>query len=136
MKRILMLVLAVALTVSGSACQDTTSPGAVLAGTYTLRTIEGQPLPVAVGADPINGTKTVVAGQITMDRDGHFTDVLRYRYDSGQEYDDEIDGTWTLSGNTLQFYDVLDPNNTYYGSVSGNQLAVQGYVTYTLVYSK
>ena len=39
MKRFLMLAVAAVLSVSASACQDTTSPGAVLAGTYTLRSV-------------------------------------------------------------------------------------------------
>ena len=141
MKRFLMLAFAAALSVGASACQDNTSPGAVLSGTYTLRTIANQTPPVPVDADPINGTTEVVGGYIRIDRNGEFTDVITYRNTPvggvpGQPYDDHINGTWSLSGNTLQINDVLDPGNPYYATVSGNQLVLQNYGSYTLVYAK
>jgi opacity protein-like surface antigen len=144
MKRILMLALAAALSMSVSACQDSTNPSSVLSGTYTLRTVNGQTPPVPIQADPINGTTEIVGGYIQIDRNGTFTDVLTYRTTPsggvpGQPYDDTINGTWALSGNSLEFTDVTDPGNPYYATVSGNQLLFTNYASgqqYTVVYSK
>ena len=139
MKRILMLAFAATLSVSVSACQDSTNPSSVLSGTYTLRTINGQTPPVAVDV-----TTELVGGYISIDRDGTFTDVLTYRDISsggvpGPSYDDTINGTWALSGNTIELTDVLDPNNPYYATVSGRQLVFNNYASgggYTVVYEK
>lgn len=142
MKRILMLAFAAALSLGASACQDTTSPGAVLAGTYSLQSVNNQAPPVVYSQNA--GTTTeVIAGQIQINRDGTYTDVLTFRdtpYGGvpGAPYNDTIYGTWALSGSTLQFYDSSNPNNTYYATVSGNQLIVSsGFGSaYTLVYTK
>lgn len=138
MKRILMLAFAAALSMGVSACQDTTNPSAALSGTYTLRTINGQTPPVAVDV-----TTQLMGGYITIDRNGSFTDVLTYRDISGgvagPSYDDTINGTWALSGNTVEFTDVQDPYNPYYATVSGGQLVFTNNSssgTYTVVYSK
>ena len=144
MKRILMLAFAAALSMSVSACQDSTSPSAVLSGTYTLRTVNGQQPPVPISADPVYGTTELVGGYIRINRDGTFVDVVTYRDTPvggapGQPYDDEIDGTWSLSGNTIEFTDVLQPGNPYYATVSGNQLVFTNYASgtsYTVVYTK
>ena len=144
MKRILMLAFAAALTIGASACQDTTSPGAVLSGTYTLQSINNSPPPVTLYQDVTGGTQ-VLSGQIEINRDGTFTDVVTYRDFSpnglaGAPYNDVIYGTWALSGNTLQFYDSNDPSNRYYATVNGSQLiflnSTTTGVSYTTIYSK
>ncbi len=143
MKRILMLAVAAALSVGASACQDTTSPGAALSGTYTLRTINNVAPPVILSADP-TGTTEVLGGQIQINTDGTFTDVVTYRDtppggSPGAPYNDTIYGSWSLSGNTLQFNDANDYTNTYQATVSGNQLLFTNYAGgtyYTTVYSK
>ena len=143
MKRFLMLAFAAALSMSVSACQDSTNPSAVLSGTYTLQTIGGQTPPVPVYADP-QGTTELVGAYIRINRDGTFIDVLTYRDTPtggvpGPTYDRETDGTWSLSGNTLEFTDVLNPQNYYYANVSGGQLVMPYYVSgtsYTMVYAK
>ena len=135
MKRILMLAFAAALTMSASACQDTTNPSSVLSGTYTLRTIDDQVPPVSIDA-----TTQITGGYIIIDRDGSFTDVISYRdVSSGISTDDTINGTWALSGNTIEFTDVRDPYNPYYATVSNGELHFTNYAsgyTYTTVYSK
>ena len=144
MKRILMLAFAAALSMSVSACQDTTNPSSVLSGTYTLRTINGQAPPVPISADPVSGTTEIVGGYVRIDRNGTFTDVLTYRNTPvggvpGQPYDDTINGTWALSGNSLELTDVTDPGNPYYATVSGSQLVFSNYASgynYTVVYAK
>jgi len=143
MKRILMLAFAAALSLGASACQDTTSPGAVLSGTYTLRTVNGQQPPVIVYADPSVRTE-VLSGEIEINRDGTFTDVVTERDTPtggvpGIPYDDVIYGTWALSGSTLQFTDTQHPGNQYLATVDGGQLYFVNYANgsqYTLVYAK
>ncbi|HET9684806.1 MAG TPA: lipocalin family protein [Gemmatimonadaceae bacterium] len=143
MKRILMLAFAAALTMGASACQDTTSPGAVLSGTYTLQSINNVPPPVVIYQDP-TVTREAIGGQIQINRDGTFTDVVTYRDTPaggypGAPYNDTIYGTWSLSGNTLQFNDANNVNNTYYATVSGSELVFVNYASgtsYTTVYSK
>jgi len=138
MKRILMLAFAAALSMSVSACQDSTNPSAVLSGTYALRTINGQQPPVQVDV-----TTQLLGGYITIDRNGTYVDVLTYRDISGgvagPSYDDTINGTWALSGNTVEFTDVQDPYNPYYATVQNGQLVFYNDASgggYTVVYSK
>lgn len=141
MKRILMLAFAAALSVSANACQDTTSPSASLSGTYTLRSINNYPPPVVYSQTGTTTTE-VLGGQIQINQDGTFTDVLmlqdtQYGGVAGAPYNDTIYGTWALSGNTVEFYDSSNPNNTYYATVSGNQLSVSAPGSpYALLYSK
>lgn len=143
MKRILMLAFAAALSMSVSACQDTTSPGAVLAGTYTLRTINNQSPPIVYSADA-TGTLELIGGQIRIDRDGTFTYVSTWRDTPsgsvpGPAYDVSLSGSWTLSGNILSLYDASDPSYPYEYTVSNNQLIYADYasgVTFAWVYSK
>jgi hypothetical protein len=142
-KRFLVLALAAALSVTASACSDTTSPGAVLAGTYTLRTVNNQQPPVIIYADP-TGTQELLGGQIRLDQNGNYTDVVTLRDtppggSPGPAYDDTINGYWSLSGNTLTLTDVNDPNNPYFATVSNGSLIFTNYASgtqYTVVYSK
>jgi len=143
MKRILMLAFAAVLSMSVSACQDNTSPGAVLSGTYTLRSVNNQPTPVIL-YDDFSGREELLGGYIRLDRNGTYTDVVTLRdtppgSSPGQQYDDTINGTWSLSGDQLQLTDFTDPNNPYYATVSGSNLIFQNYASgtsYTIVYSK
>jgi len=107
----------------------------VLSGTYTLRTIDDQVPPVSIDA-----STQITGGYILIDRDGSFTDVISYRdVSSGISTDDTINGTWALSGNTIEFTDVMDPYHPYYATVSNGELQFTNYAsgyTYTTVYSK
>lgn len=145
MKRLLMLAFAAALSMGASACQDNTSPGAVLAGTYTIRSVNNVsvPPPYVVYADP-TVTQELLGGYIRLDRNGTYTDVVTLRDTPaggipGQPYDDVINGTWSLSGDELQLTDVNYPGDPYYATVSGNSLIFTNYAsgtTYTVVYTK
>lgn len=138
MKRILTLAFAAALSLSLSACQDTTNPSSVLSGTYALRTINGQTPPVQIDA-----STELVGGYIRIDRNGTYQDVLTYRDISGgvagPSYNDTINGTWSLSGNSIEFTDVSDPYNPYYATVQNGQLVFYNDAYgggYTVVYAK
>jgi len=82
---------------------DALSPRAV-AGTYTLRTIDGQPLPYTdfpEGADSIQ----VVASSYTLEGGGAFTERWTRRIAArGRVTTDTyaLAGTWTLVGRTVE----------------------------------
>ena len=140
MKRFLVLACA-ALTLGVAGCQDSTNPSAVLSGTYTLRTVNGNSLPTVTYEDATL-TEEVLSGQITLDRNGNYTDVVTlrdtYHNGSGSEtYTDPINGYWTLSGDQLTLTNQNNPNNPYYATVSGGQLTVSDNITGGIsVYSK
>jgi hypothetical protein len=143
MKRFLALVTAAVLTLGSAACRDATSPGGQLAGSYTLRSISDQGLPVVVYADATL-SEAVLGGQITLDRSGNYTNVTTYRdtYTNGSApytYDETIYGYWSLSGDQLTLVDESDPGNPYYPSYSNGQIVFTGYGSggaYTQVYSR
>jgi|SRR5579884_740556 len=125
MKRFFVPILAVAMMFAAGCNNDATSPSVSLTGTWTLRTLNGQQLPVAVGLN------TVVTGeQLTLNNDGTYNDIVLY---SGGNSSTEI-GYYTVSGNAITFIDQTD-NIQYQGSISGNVLtAISG--SYTSVYQK
>jgi hypothetical protein len=139
MRRLLVLATALATTLTVAGCNsDSTAPGASLAGTYTLQTVNGLPLPVTVSrTGPYS--KDVVAGQIVLDANGNYTGVTTYsEYNNGTfigQYTDRITGYWTLSGSQLTLVDASGASGPYNATVSGNQLTVTGYNQsgYTLV---
>ncbi len=72
---------------------------------YTLVSIDGEPLPITV-AD--NGTTRVqfTGGRINLDRDGTFSDRIELRFTTNgveDEDSDTIGGTYTLNGTTIRF---------------------------------
>ena len=142
MKRLLVLALSMALALTGTACTDSTGPGASLAGTYTLQTVNGIAPPVVV-YQSTQVTSEVVAGQIVLDAAGNYQGTTRWRdtYIGAQPVlsDDVITGYWTLSGNQLALTDRNYPNDPYLATVSGNTITFTDYSTgsaATLVYSK
>ena len=144
MKRFLVLACAAAMTLTLGACQDSTNPSAVLSGTYTLRSVNNASLPVVVSADPTVTTEWL-AGSITLDRNGNYTDVVTVResYSNGAApyvYDDPIYGTWYLSGDQLTLTNPDYPNDPHYATVSNGQLIFTYYsdngAPYTVLYSK
>lgn len=143
MKRFLVLAFAAALTVTASACQDSTNPGAVLSGTYTLRTVNDKSPPVVVFADATL-TEEVLAGRITLDQSGNYTDIVTLRDtptngSPSTTYDDQINGYWSLSGSQLTLTDVNDPTRPSYATVRNGQLLFTNFSngrSYTVVYSK
>ena len=130
---ILSLLLLVPLL---SGCSDSTGPGGSSAtGTYNLRTVNGNNLPVVVlqvGSDRVEVTQ----GSITLNADNTFTDRTTFRVtESGTSTTDTevIAGTYTRNNNAIQF--STDEGDTYSASLSGNTLTqtIEGFV---LVYQK
>lgn len=133
MKRLLVLALSLALGFTATACTDSTGPGDAISGTYVLRTIGGAAPPVTIGS------LEVIAGRIILDRNGDYAGVTTLRQNGGSQFEDRIDGYWTVSGNQISLTDQFDPNNPYIGTVSNRTITISGFNSgsgYDEVYSK
>ena len=92
-------VLGILLTVALLACGDSTSPETI-DGTYTLRTINGQALPVVLQQDATSKNE-VTAGAITVGPGTAWTISLTVRSTLGADvsvFTNTLVGTWTRSG--------------------------------------
>jgi hypothetical protein len=95
-----------------AACSvDSTGPNGSVAGTYDLRTINGQSLPYTFSS----GLR-LTSDQLTLFRDGTYEDVSRYS--DGTSFVD--DGDYTNYNGSLTFYSTS--GQVYQGSVSGDIL--------------
>ena len=108
MRRLVMLALAGTL----AACStDSTGPNGSVAGTYTLRTIDGQQLPYTFSS----GLR-LTSDQITLMTDGTYEDISRYS--DGSSFVDE--GDYTSYNGAVTFYSTT--GQTYQGSISRDVL--------------
>ena len=133
MKRLLVLALSLALGFTATACTDSTGPGDAISGTYVLQTIGGATLPVTLG------NEQVIAGRIILDRNGDYLGITTLRQNGGSQFDDRIDGYWTVSGNQIYLTDQFDPSRPYIGIVSNRTITISGFNSgsgYDEVYSK
>jgi hypothetical protein len=125
MRRLLVLAMALTTTLTAGGCSDSTSPGNSLSGTYTLRSVNGQPLP-ATFASP-GYSLEVLSGRIDLDAQGNYSGTTTYRETyTGQQpdtYTDTILGYWTLSGNQITLVDT-QTGDQYFGTVSGNDITL------------
>ena len=94
MRRFLLTMATAASVLAVTSCSDATGIGGI-AGTYELRTLNGQSLPVS---DQF-GSRTIEAGQLELDSDGNFLEIIQYRL-SGSSLirTDEFFGTWDRDG--------------------------------------
>jgi hypothetical protein len=137
MRRLLVLAMALTTTLTAVGCSDSTGPAGSLAGTYSLRSVNGSQPPVTI----ISGggySLEVLSGNIVLDAQGNYTGTVRYRETEPGlqpvQYDDTIIGYWTLSGNELTLTDS-QTGDKYFATVSGSQITLSD-GTYTEVYSK
>ena len=108
MRRLVMLALASTL----AACStDSTGPNGSVTGTYSLRTIDGQPLPYTFSS----GLR-LTSDQITLMTDGTYQDVSRYS--DGSSFVDE--GDYTSYNGAVTFYSTS--GETHQGSISRDVL--------------
>ena len=110
MRRLVMLALA-GCTMLAACSTDSTGPNGSVAGTYTLRTIDGQPLPYT-----FSGGLRLTSDELTLRTDGTYEDVSRYS--DGTSYVD--DGDYTNYNGAVTFYS--SSGETYQGSVSRDVL--------------
>jgi hypothetical protein len=117
MRRIALFALTAA---SLSACSmDSLGPSGNVAGTYTLRRVNGVSLPYT-----FNGGSRLLSDDLTLYQDGTFLDVSRY--DTGETSTDQ--GFYTSENGSLDF-ESSETGIRYQGSVSGSLLTeiVNGY---------
>jgi len=109
MRRIALLLAVVAL----AACNnDSTSPNGSVVGSYSLRTVNGNPLPYTFS----NGS-VLVSDQLTLNANGTYTDVATFsNVNSTPEQ-----GYWSINNNLISFTDQVT-NTSYTGSLSGSVL--------------
>ena len=110
MRRIAVLMLALAI----AACSDNnaTAPSAALTGTYTLRTVNGSPLPVTFSDGSV-----LTSDQLTLFVDGTFTDQAQFS-DGSNSIEQ---GFYSAVNGSITFQDA-NSNFTFQGSVSGTVL--------------
>lgn len=116
-------LLALSLLIATVSCDEaaTVAGGATIAGTYTLQSVNGDPLPSNFTD---NGTTIqITAGTFTVTANGTFS--YSETWSSGT---DVTTGTWTLNGDTYTFVPTptqQDPNPTNgYGTLSGTTLTL------------
>jgi hypothetical protein len=117
MRRIAFFALTAA---SLTACSmDSLGPSGSVAGTYSLRRINGVTLPYTFA-----GGSRLVSDDLTLYRDGTFQDVSRY--DTGETSTDE--GYYTSSNGSLDF-ESSETGIHYQGSITNDVLTevVNGY---------
>ena len=121
MRRLAMFALAGTL----AACSlDSTGPNGSVAGTYRLRTINGQTLPYTFSS----GLR-LTSDELTLYRDGTYEDVSRYS--DGSTFVDE--GDYTNYNGALSFYSTS--SQVYQGSVS-RDILTQVLNGYTQVFER
>ena len=128
MRRIALLAALVAL----AACNnDSTSPNGSAQGSYSLHTVNGNPLPFTFSDGSV-----LVSDQLTLNANGTYVDVATFS-NAGTATEQ---GLWSINNNLISFQDQTD-NFSYQGSLSGSVLtesfpASRGSGSVTEVYQK
>lgn len=135
MRRLLSLAVILAAVACGS--DDSTTPTQTsVAGTWTLQTINGSPLPFTVATSPakIEWLSSVV----NVTSNGTWTSSLQVRTTVNGQASTTTStdaGTYTLSGNNVAILSSSPGSTAQAGTINGNTLTVsqQGFV---FVYTK
>jgi hypothetical protein len=101
-----LILVAGAVTLLAACGSDATGPIRTVEGTFTLTTVNGAVLPFTLVEDDEDNRVELVSGAIVTTVDRTFTDVMSFLIvEDGEETTDteELDGTYTLSGNTISF---------------------------------
>ena len=128
MRRIALLAALVAL----AACNnDSTAPNGSAQGSYSLHTVNGNPLPFTFSDGSV-----LVSDQLTLNANGTYVDVATFS-NAGTATEQ---GLWSINNNLISFQDQTD-NFSYQGSLSGSVLtesfpASRGSGSITEVYQK
>ena len=99
MRRFLLSVATAATTLAVAACGDLTGVSDELVGTYQLRTIDGQALPVTFVST--SGSITYFAGELVLDGDGMFD--RSYQTSISGPPNIHVFGTWERIGSAIRF---------------------------------
>ena len=136
------LAIAVVLLAGTTACGSDSPAGPDVpttpVGSYTIRTVNGKSLPVAVLADG-SFTYEVTAGKFALTGDGKYSVVTTFRQTlpgSVSTFVDSTGGSWVLTGSTVQLTNAED-GSTDSGTWNAGVLTfvkVDAKVTTTYVY--
>jgi hypothetical protein len=120
MRRFLLTTAAVATTLVGAACGDSSGLGSNVAGTYELRTINGQSLPVTLGS------RTFEAGELLLDSGGEFVETLQFR-DFGSTFSttQDYEGTWERNGSEIELFYFDDDETLIAERTSSSRLVLR-----------
>jgi|SRR4051812_37786338 hypothetical protein len=133
MRKLLVPLLAATLTFAAACTNDATSPTVSITGNWSLRTLNGQSVPVTVSTQ--TGTFTIVSENLTLNPDGSYNDIVNY---SNGTSSTEV-GFYSVNNNLITFVDQTDNGFQYTGSISGNVLTSTSQSssgTFTSVYQK
>jgi hypothetical protein len=135
MRRLLVMTYAfAAVLLAGCGSDSPTAPTqASMAGTWSLSTVNGSPLPFVFQADP---KIELLSDVLTVVSDGSFSEILQARYTQGttvttQTYNDG--GTFSLNGTAATFR--FNDGSTGTATVSGTTMTVAE-SGYSYVYKK
>lgn len=134
MRRYLTLIAVLFLSVL-SACSDSTGPSGSIAGSYTLRTINGAPLPYVEYEEP-GYREELTAETLQLNESGTFSLQSSYRETDGgivRNYTEVESGTYTREGTAVTFR--FDAGGTATGSLADNKIII-GIQGFSLVYQK
>lgn len=140
MRRLLPAALAV-LSFASLGCADAGTGLAAVSGTYTLRTIDGDPVPATLAYTSPSDHVEVLEAQLRLTSDGRYTDRTRVsetRAGVTTEYLDDTDGQWTLTGEELVLVDDADRTSVTRGTLSDGRITIRGYggTSATAVFSR
>ena len=124
MRRFATLALVATMAASTAACTDTTGPSGPLQGTYSLRTIDGRPLPYQMSS----GAR-LLEEELTLFSDETY-EVVSY-FDFGPPAIEQ--GYYSNSNGALDF--ESDDGDVFQGSLSGDILT-QVRAGFTQVYRR
>lgn len=110
MRRLAIAALAIGLAACAST--DSTAPSVSLAGNYSLRTINGSPVPYTFASGV-----TLQSDMLTLSSNGNYSDDAQYS--DGRLIVEQ--GYYTNNNGSITFTDQSN-NNTYMGSLSGSVL--------------
>lgn len=141
------LAIGVGLAVLAAACGGDSSggpsepTGPTPIGAYSITTVNGKTLPVAVFNEP-SYKYEVTAGSISLTSDGKYTVVTNFRQTipgNVSMFTDSTFGTWSQSGPQINLVNAQDTSMRDQGTWAGSQLTFalsDGKVTTTYVYTK
>ena len=106
------VLLAAGLVALAACNNDSTSPNGNVTGTYSLRTVNGNPLPFTFSDGSV-----LVSDRLSLNSDGTYVDIATFS-NAGSSTEQ---GLWSINNNLISFSDQTD-NLSYQGSLSGNVL--------------
>lgn len=119
MRRFLLILIG-ALSI-GACDNDPTSFDESIAGTYHLRTVNGDSLPITFFTDPeTEETVAITAAELLIGLNGSFREIDTFRRTIGTTVTTQVDtftGTWAIAANNAMSFTAQDEDGPF--TVSG-----------------